>query len=207
MTRASRRKRKAERKKRGRPFIENPAPRSPKGRLSRARVAVVARTEEYEHETVSVMVRARMRATGLPEAIARQPLAGNALGLLKYDGKISQAQLEAGNRYAEDMSRYYGLTGVPFPSPRAQNLFLISRGSGGDESPAKIVAARIATTRMMALEGVLLTCSSPHPNAAKSTVFRACVLNDTKARDWPDGTLSYLRRGLSALAEFYGGEK
>lgn len=134
---------------------------------------------------------------------ARQPFAGSALGLLKFDGKISPQMYDAGNRYAEAVAEYYGYSGLPFPSPKAQALFATGRGHPGDETATQAQAALAAKRRMEALDRAVLSCVDGY--MARRKVFEVCVLNEIEARDWPPATISYLRRGLDALAFFYAG--
>lgn len=133
---------------------------------------------------------------------AKQPQWGYVLGRIWLDGNLGpkeglgKARLEAGNAYAETVGRYYGLTGIPFPSARAQDLFAVG-GYDGDVSTGRAEAARKIANRIMALEGVLLSCQDGRQVA--STVKSVCVMDIEEARKWPEHMLSYLRRGLDAL--------
>lgn len=148
---------------------------------------------ESEQDAMSVAIVARGKIHGLNENNA---LAGYTLGRIFLDGKISQHHLEAGNEYAEDMARYYRLTGIPFPSARAQSVGGV-RGSDGEVSQSRADAARRASNRMMELEGVLLRCDDGPQ--VKTTVRNVCLLDIETLRLMPEQQLLWLRRGLEAL--------
>src|SRR5687768_5669255 len=114
--------------KRGRPkLLASIDTRERNGRLSRRK----ERTVLLEHEMIQTVAETRMRHFNLPNAeAAADPRQGYVLGRMLMDGTVNQRQHDAGCRFAEDMARYYGLTGIQFPSAHAQNLFAV-RGSGG----------------------------------------------------------------------------
>jgi hypothetical protein len=139
-----------------------------------------------------------------PEQQATDPRRGYTLGLMLLDGTITEEQHEAGIRYAEDMARYYGLTGVPFPSPRAQNLFAV-RGEAA-ESESKAERARKARDRMKELQAVLQRVGDINTGRRVShSVQEVAFLDNIGARRWPEHMLLYLRRGLNAVHSFYTG--
>lgn len=184
----------------GRPRTPDAA-REPNGRLSRQEAHREARQHESERATMGTVIDARMRLHRLTETQAKDRLAGSVLALLHFDRRVSEAEFKAGERYAEDMARYYSLTGIPSPNPRAQNLFAV-RGHDGDESQSRAENAKAASNRFMALEGQLLSCSEGR--MVKEKVWTVCVLNDMSARDWTPYTIGYVRRGLDRLAVYYG---
>ena len=122
--------------------------REPNGRKSRRQASVQKFNHDTEIGNLSVAVAQRVREYGLKdtrlkggkiltaEEQAADPRRGYALGLLYLDGRVTEDQHDAGLRYAEDMARYYGLTGVPFPIARAQNIFAV-RGDDGDVSEGR----------------------------------------------------------------------
>lgn len=153
---------------------------------------------ETEREVRSVAIAARQRrhfagATGVD---AGSPLAGYTLGRMFLDGKLTAHEREAGDEYARQMARYYSLTGIPFPSVRAQSLFSV-KGFEGETTAERMRAARSATNRMMALEGVLLNL--PEGPRVKSTVFNVCVMDYEVLRTMPEPQLAWLKRGLTEL--------
>lgn len=141
------------------------------------------------------------------EAQAQDPRRGYALGLMLIDGTITKMQHDAGVRYGEDMARFYALTGVPFPSARAQNLFSV-RSTGQDESESRSQAAVRARSTAKRLDALLLTVGDiDTARRVSHTVKQVCVLDEQNARCWPTHMLDYLRKGLNALArQHYGME-
>ena len=175
--------------------------RTPSGRISEAQAVKDKRDDETQRQIMETAVQARMRHTGLSEELARKDFAGSVLGLLHFDRRISDWEYEVGKRYASAMAAYYALTGISFPSPRAQDIFRVW-GYDGDESQSRSERARAATNRMMMMEGALLSCTQGR--LVKTKTFEVCVLDIPEARDWTIHTLSFLHRGLDALREPLG---
>ena len=155
---------------------------------------------ETEREAMSVVIEARKNINGWTgkgaDDRAKDRRAGYLLGVLFLDGKISEDQLAAGDEFALAIARYYRLTGIPFPSARAQSLFSI-KGHDGETTTAEAQRARDAANRMMALRGVLQQCvDGPQ---VSSTVWNVAVLDLDHLRDMPGQQILYLRRGLDAL--------
>jgi hypothetical protein len=188
MTKANRKRR----NKGGRPRLEN-VEREPNGRPLRSQ-----RKAETEKEARSVVITARMRHHLATEAECLRPEYGSALGRLYLTGHINKVHLEAGNRASEEYAKYYGLTGIPHPSAKAQDITRV-KGMGGDVS---YDTARHATNRMMLIEQalggvVLLGCS------ITSVVKRVIVMDEEpRHRDIPTLVL-----GLNQLISFYGVDK
>lgn len=156
-----------------------------------------------ELDTMHTAASTRMRHFNVTMEQAIDPRRGYVLGRMFLDGTINQRQHDAGLRYAEDMARYYGLTGVPFPSPRAQNLFAV-RGSGGDDSAGKAHQAREARDKMNALRAVLLACGDLNTGRrVEHTVKLVCIEDIDERRSLPPNMRAWLVRGLNALAKFY----
>lgn len=172
---------------RGRPRKEG-AERHPCGKIKQE-----WSQRESEQDAMSVALVARGKIHGLNENNA---LAGYTLGRIFLDGNISQHQREAGDEYAEDMARYYRLTGIPFPSARAQSVGGI-RGSDGEVSQNLADAARRASNRMMELEGILLRCEEGPQ--VRTTVKNVCLMDIEGMRMMPERQMLWLRRGLDAL--------
>lgn len=169
-----------------------------------------------EAEARSVVVEQRIRRDNIvpfkgkdgktvtAEEQAIDPRRGYVLGQMLLDGTIRDYQHEAGIRYAEDMARYLGLKGIPFPSPRAQNLFAV-RGHEGEESESRVEAARKAEQRMTKLRATLQGVGDIDTGRkVERKVAEVCVQDSAEARRWPEHTVSLLRRGLNALAWHYG---
>jgi hypothetical protein len=157
---------------------------------------------ETQKETLSVVITARKRMNGwndnTPDATARDARAGYVLGVMCIDGKISSEQLEIGNEYALAISRYHSLTGIPFPSARAQSLFSI-KGHDGEVSAALADRARNASNLMMRLQGALLQCvDGPQ---VRQTVNNVTVMSYEHLRTMPPQQLVWLKRGLNALKD------
>lgn len=188
--------------------------RTESGQISRSNATREARLrarkaiqEETEREAMSTAVAARARHTRLPEELAKRDFAGSALGLLHFDRRLStkqavaDAMLEAGKRYAIDMARYYALTGIPFPSARAFDMFRVA-GFDGEMSQDHAKAARAASNKMMELEAALLQATDG-PMVKRKT-FEVCVLDLKESREWTTHTVGFLRRGLERLVDYYG---
>jgi hypothetical protein len=199
-------KRVKRRLKSGRPRISG-MERSESGRIRRNQ----ANSDARGRSAMATVMDMRERQYGARDATA--PEWGYVLGRVYMDGRLgkisgnrkerglAEMRLEAGDRYAMDIGRYYGLTGIQFPSARAQNMFAVG-GFDGDVTQSVADAARNASNRMMDLEGALLRCSDGRSVAA--TVKNVCIMDIEEARDWPLHMFEYLRRGLDALILFYG---
>lgn len=184
--------------KRGRPLMPD-VEREPNGRASRRKLAVIVRKDESERAVKSVAMEARERLYGISDKMSDRPEAGYTLGRLFLFGMITKEQLDAGNHMAEDFARYYGLTGVPFPSARAQDLFRV-RGMPG---PDRADAARAASNAIMAIEMALgLADQSGRP---VTTVTKRVCVQDDDTNIHHAYTLLMLQKGLSALAVHYSG--
>lgn len=172
----------------GRPRKEN-ALRYPSGQI---------RHEEREKDVKQVAMAARMNIHKLD---TNSVFAGYTLGRLFLDGRITECERQAGDEYASQMVRYYGLTGIQFPSARAQDMFSIS-GFGGETSAERASMARDAAQKMMKLEGALLTL--PDGPRVKTTCYNTCVLDLEIMRTMPEAQLLWLKRGLMQVHWFLG---
>lgn len=153
---------------------------------------------ETEREVRSVAIAARQshHFSGAKGVDVGSPFAGYTLGRMFLDGKLTAHERAAGDEYARQMARYYSLTGIPFPSVRAQSLFSV-KGFEGETTAERTRAARAATNRMMELEGVLLKL--PEGPRVKTTVFNVCVMDYEVLRTMPEPQLAWLKRGLTEL--------
>ena len=200
---AKKKQRKAKRVKvimAGRPRKEGML-RTASGRISRSQDSRTHITEQEANQNRSVAVEARSRHHGVSKKKAADPLYGYSLGRLMANGLITEAQYKAGNQFADDMARYYGLTGIPFPSAKAQNMYSI-KAHIGDDSKERSKAARVATDKFMQLHG-LLKSSGGNGVQVYSTVNNVCVL-DADTVNWPSHMLNMLRKGLKVLSVHYG---
>jgi hypothetical protein len=211
------------RAKRGRSLL--PAnDREPNGRKSRRANAVELRAEQTEAEVKSVARERRIREDNIvpfrgkdgkvvsAESQADDPRRGYVLGLLWLDGRITQEEHDIGLKYAEDMGRFYGLTGVQFPSARAQNLFAI-RGGGGDDSENRVEAAKRARAKAYELQRVISGTSEAKGalrfdigtgRKVEHAVKHLALLDVPEARKWPPFMIALFRKGVSALRRHYG---
>jgi hypothetical protein len=186
---------KALKRKRGRPRKQN-AERYPGGQIKHD-----YRQAESERDAMGTVLEMRQRQHGLNENDAKSALSGFVLGRMRLDKSINEVEFEAGERYAEDMARYYQLVGIPAPTPRAQSLFSV-KGHDGDITEERAAQARQASNRMMELEGVLLRLhDGPR---VKTTVFNVCVMDFDNLREMPSHMFNWLHCGLRALAIHYG---
>lgn len=151
-----------------------------------------------EKEARSVVVEARQRLHGAN--MNESPLAGYTLGRIRLDGHITDDQLAAGDAYAEAIARYHRLTGIPFPSARAQTLFSI-HGHEGDISADKANRARQASNKMMELTGLLLRCEDGPQ--VRGMVYGICVMDYDHMRSMKGQQISWLKSGLSALKNHF----
>lgn len=201
--------------KRGRPFLPGNE-REPNGQLSRRKASRDTRQQQTEGKNMDVAVNRRIRQFDLKdyrdkggrlitaEQQAADPRHGYVLGRMLIDGTVTKEQHDIGIRIGEDMARFYGLTGVPFPSARAQDLFAV-RGSGGDDSEGRAKAARKARDKANALRDAFLACGDINTGRKVAhTVMQVCVLDVDEARKWPNHMMLWLRHGLNAAGKVYG---
>jgi hypothetical protein len=198
---------------RGRPTLPpDMEARTANGRRSRRQSNQNARREQLEHEIISTVAATRVRhlhivgKDALEKAI--DPRYGYLLGRLRMDGTITEDQYDAGNRYSEDMSRYFGLTGVPFPSAKAQNMFAIRSPDSG-EPEGRAEAAKRARAKMVSLRDTLLHVGDINTGRRViHTVNEVCLIdNEILRAGLNPPMLAWLKAGLNALARFYGGGK
>jgi hypothetical protein len=157
---------------------------------------------ETQKEAMSVAIVARRRIDGWGEKVSddavKSQYAGYTLGRMFLDGRITKEQLEAGDEYAEIIARYHRLTGIPFPSARAQSLFSI-KGHDGEQSESLTTRARNASNAMMAAFGVLLSCEDGPQ--VRALVHNVAVMDYEHLRGMGDQQLLWLKRGLNAFAK------
>lgn len=174
----------------GRPAKEG-VDRYPSGQIKHA---------EREKEVRAVAIEARQRVYFKGKEVSNDMVAsqfaGYTLGRMFLDGRITECEREAGDAYATQMVRYYGLTGISFPSARAQSLFSI-KGFDGETTSERARMAREASNRMMALEGTLLRLEDGP--RVKTTIYNTCLLDLEIMRTMPDAQLLWLKRGLKEL--------
>lgn len=164
---------------------------------------------ETEREVKSVALEARMRIhLGVNDnddqaarKAAESPYVGYTLGRIFLDGNITEGQRKAGDAFAEAMARFYGLTGIPSPSPRAQSLFSV-RGHDGEVSEDHATRARRASNKMMELTGVLLQCSDGPQ--VRQTILNVTVMDLDHLRKMPPQQMRWLKRGLDRLQAHMG---
>jgi hypothetical protein len=155
---------------------------------------------------------ARQRVFGVSKADAPTIYAGSVLGRLYLDNKlgirdpkekgVAEFRRDAGDRYAMDMARYYMLTGIQHPCPKAQNVLAV-RGDDGDVSEERAASARKASNRMMSLERCL-GAADMQGRPVTSSVKSVCIMDTETARGWHESQLRHLVRGLDALVAYYG---
>lgn len=176
----------------GRPVL--PATdREPNGRKSRR----IASTIRREDDMKAVVIEARQRIYGLSKRDADSQDGGSVVGRLYLAGRIKWHHRAALNRYAEDMARYYRLTGVQAPNPRGLDLNRV-RGEPGDTDPAR---ARDAANRMMALEGVL--GAADRAGRPVTTIVKRVALEDRDDGLFLGHMVHDLVVGAGALARYY----
>lgn len=162
-----------------------------------------------------------------PAEIAKRPEAGFTLGRMYLDGSLGPivlprreagekeeeketlawCRLQAGINFGKDASRYHGLTGIPFPSARALDLFSVG-GHEGEVSEEREQQIKSATKRYMMLESDLL--SQNNGRAVKTAVYNVCFMDIEEARMWyrhAPHMHALLITGLDALLWRYGLEQ
>ncbi|QIG74576.1 hypothetical protein EVC10_068 [Rhizobium phage RHph_Y25] len=176
----------------GRPRKQN-VERYPSGDIKRS---------ETQKEAMSVAIEARRRIDGWGDKVSddavKSQYAGYTLGRMFLDGRITKEQLEAGDEYAEIIARYHRLTGIPFPSARAQSLFSI-KGHDGEQSESVTTRARNASNAMMSAIGILLSCEDGPQ--VRALVHNVAVMDYEHLRGMGDQQLLWLKRGLNAFAK------
>jgi hypothetical protein len=137
------------------------------------------------------------------QVLAGDPAWGYLLGRLLKDGVINKAQHDAGNRYADDMASYFGLTGVPFPSAKAQNMFAV-RGGTGDDGEHRGKRAAKARAKMAKLRSLLLACGDINTGRrVLHTINAVCVEDIDHLRTLNTPMRAWLVLGLNALGRYY----
>jgi hypothetical protein len=187
--------------KRGRPKLN--APRTPSGQISRSKEANLEMNmlPAIERRVRHYDIRSTKDASAFQ--LAGDPNWGYLLGRLLKDGTINRAQHDAGNRYADDMALYFGLTGVPFPSAKAQNMFAV-RGSSGDDGDDKGKRAAKARRKMAELRDLLLGCGDINTGRrVLHTVNAVCVEDIDHLRTLNSSMKAWLVLGLNALGRHY----
>lgn len=170
----------------GRPPKEG-AERFPSGQI---------KPEWTEKQAKSVAIEARQRVHQVANCNGEKEEAGYTAGRMCLDGKITEAQLKAGNEYAEMMVRYYRSVGYAMPSARAQSFGQV-RGHDGEETDDQHTKARNAANEMIRVEGLLLQCTSGPQ--VKSTIYNLFVMDMEALRLMSLRQLGWLRCGLDAL--------
>lgn len=157
---------------------------------------------ETQKEAMSVAIEARRRIDGWGEKVTddtvRGQLAGYTLGRMFLDGRITEDQRKAGDEYAEIISRYHRLTGIPFPSARAQSLFAV-KGHDGEQSESHTTKARRASNAMMEAIGILLRLEDGPQ--VRALVHNLVVMDYEHLRGMGDQQLLWVKRGLNAFAK------
>jgi hypothetical protein len=103
------------------------------------------------------------------------------------------------------MAAYFGLTGVPFPSAKAQNMFAV-RGSSGDDDEERGKRAAKARRRMVELRDLLLACGDINTGRrVLHTVNAVCVEDIDHLRTLNSPMKAWLVSGLNSLSRFYEG--
>jgi len=156
---------------------------------------------EKAPQIMATVKAARERHYGRPDQGQEM---GYALGRLYLSGKLDKnadraaLMLEAGNRMGLDYERYYRLTGIPSPNPRAMDMTRV-RGIGGDTAATD---AKAAANRMMAVEQAL-GCVDTQGRPVMGLTKRL-IIKDEDAANWTPSMVGHLRKGLLALVEMYG---
>lgn len=185
------------RAKRGRALLPA-ADREPNGKKSRRQASRQEQEIEMQASAIAT-ARAQRVKLGVPESIALDPRLGYELGRLTVLGIIKAHQHEAGKRYAEDMGRFYRLTGIGYPSARAQNLFAV-HGYDSDID-IRVATSKAARQRMVDLRTLLL---GKGPIDQGRRILRATHAICVEDHPCMPADEPFLRWGLNSLVRFYG---
>lgn len=197
------RRKRAKLKRGGRPSIPN-ALRTEAGRISRSSAEKNRQRLESEAQIKNTALTARSTKQGISIKHANDPLWGYSLGQLMKLERISKAEHDSGVEIGIMMSNYYGLTGIPFPSARAQNLFAVG-GHQGETTTEQAKAARSASNRYMLFQGEVLR-SGRKGREVHTTLRNVCLL-DYDTQEWPNHMINLLKNGLKLWDEFNGVDK
>jgi hypothetical protein len=133
---------------------------------------------ETQKEAMSVAIEARRRIDGwsvkVTDETVKSPFAGYTLG------------------------RNHKLTGIPFPSARAQSLFAV-KGHDGEQSESVTDKARRASNAMMEAVGILLRCEDGPQ--VRALVHNLTVMDYEHLRGMGEQQLLWVKRGLNAFAK------
>jgi len=176
----------AGRKRKGRPATQN-VKRYACGKIKREFRASKGETEVHIRSTVLAY---RKRAVG--EADAGRNEAGYELGRMMLKGIVSDRQHRAGCDYALLVADYQRCIGYPAPYPQGIDLGAargLALGSDPDETKIKRIVGQYMRS---------ITAISDAGRAADRAVREVCVY-DRSVED-----VDNLRRGLDALADFFG---
>jgi hypothetical protein len=131
---------------------------------------------------------------GIPESMRLHQAAGTPLGRLSLLGFINAQMLEAAKRYSRDVKRYLDIFGAPSPNAPSINM-----NAGDKEHRPPLKEPEIAR-RIKAYTDAFDAVYDAGHKAARA-VARMAVYEERI----PDGcSVDDLKRGLSALAHFYG---
>ena len=199
-------------KKGGRPRKQGIRTRS--GRLSRSKEAKDYISAKAAEENRAVALEARSRHNKVPVEEANNPLLGSEIGrlynrhLLARKKKVQQwrslteKEYEAAQRFSEDISRYYGLSGIPHPNPKSANLFGV-RGYDSEESESQQKTADRVSKRAYEIQKALL--SKTQGRRILEKVYNVCIL-DHSTDNWSTVQYGEFRHGIKALVKYYNGE-
>lgn len=134
-------------------------------------------------ESIMAVALAQPHRAALPEKYRHDALAGHPLGWLKLKGKITPAEYQAGQRYAEIVSRYRAAIGAPNPDTQI-------RPAGAEEM------SRDEYRRRKAAYDAAFECIGVH--RLQVEVARVAV----HQRPWVD--FLALQDGLRLLAHHFG---
>lgn len=155
---------------------------------------------ETENDIKSVAIAAAERVHGI-KTDGKEGFHGYTLGRMYLDGKVSLPELEIGNWYCEQIAKYHSLTGVPFPSARAQDLFAV-RGEAGEVTKSRSEAARRASE--LNSELIMALCKCDNGAQVRITVYNVCVMDVEGMRMMPAHQVEMLKTGLRRLMFFRG---
>lgn len=158
-------------------------------RYSKNRRLTRAARQEDVMETVT---EARMRHYGLSRTAARQPDTGFPLGRLRKKNYVSQAQYEAGTRFAETMRTYLGSKIGTAGTAQAQDMD--RHGASLSERPVQRQEEARAYMEALADLDRLNSCK----RSTTSVIWDVCMTEHSGHMD--ENEIGRMREGLNAIA-------
>lgn len=173
--------------------------REPNGQLSRRAAEVMLRENETERQIMDTVISARCRRFGVTDAVARNPLAGTAVGRMCLARELTMDQYDAAQRYLDARKAYHGA--IMAKSDVGDNGG--GKAAGDKVSEAYAEWCRRAKERWTAVNQVLDELTIAHRSPAPRAALDAIVVRDVDVHELTGD----LRVALNAIDRHFSGEK